>query len=1008
MIRRQFPKNVHLLLVAMLLGIWMLWMPKAFNAASSDAATPHRVHIAFGFHANLYHSFRGDTNDENGFGQDIRVIRHTIEALDRFNRQGIDVHAVWDFDSLFSLQEILPVYAPDIIKDVRRRVRDNGDDVILMSYNNGMMSAMTDREFMTSMERAISNDKGSGVRDLFGRVAPVVRPQEMMTTPGNFKRYRQLGIDAVSLYYSATPFDGFRMFSRPLSPAEAHNPITYRNPDSGESITILPTYHAGDLVENVSLRHWAQRLHQLQAEGAIDRDVLIFINFDADAEFWTGAQLPAALKWLPNTGGIAQLVESVADLSFVTFSNISDYLADHGPAGTVSFNQDTADGSFNGYNSWAEKASTSDYWTRIERNRNAHRKARRILAIAKDSPVPPALGDLLYGAFELRLRALSTTNFGLATPFLSRPREKVMDALMTRLDWYTDQIDTQVDTLADQLIDRVIHQAETGAAMVPPGRVVDTFVHLESAGGGDRLLTFGVPASTDAPGDYVIAAPNGRRIAARIEKREATANDHARITLRIDGAAAMPDGVYWLCRAEPVGHPPASAVHSVHADARQLFNDVLRIDIDDRGHVAGVSRNGVRQLGTGSLIPSMVYHGERLQPERLTVTVTADGSRGVGEVRLHGPWPGPPGVTRSPGWVDYRLRLVENIPFLFVDGTLRYPDTRRTSVLQADKPMLARKIDDGWQSVAPIELRFTPTASTSHPFVIQKRNYLDQKSSYPVDYYRHAPENRNVANINNHITAAYAGVTTNGRGMAVAMNTAVQANFAFCPFQMAHHPETGAFTLRANPFGTYSGNQLLPPTRGNRLGYEAVLLSAPQLQSAAPTYNGTTDRFELMVAFFEADAIPHAIGDDLVAFARRPLTIASHRTSSAAPPEPPDLAPAGLLVLPDQGAMVFHWDTPASPVTRYRLQLKSLTGDWEKIETTTSRTLRVAAAEFPDGQTFQATVQSLTSNGRLSPASEAIRFRPGPPEDKGLDIPPRFMARVLWTQVSTWVRQNLL
>jgi len=29
-----------------------------------------KVCVAFGFHVNLYHSFRGDTNDKNGFGKD--------------------------------------------------------------------------------------------------------------------------------------------------------------------------------------------------------------------------------------------------------------------------------------------------------------------------------------------------------------------------------------------------------------------------------------------------------------------------------------------------------------------------------------------------------------------------------------------------------------------------------------------------------------------------------------------------------------------------------------------------------------------------------------------------------------------------------------------------------------------------------------------------------------------------------------------------------------------------
>ena len=97
-----------------------------------------------------------------------------------------------------------------------------------------------------------------------------------------------------------------------------------------------------------------------------------------------------------------------------------------------------------------------------------------------------------------------------------------------------------------------------------------------------------------------------------------------------------------------------------------------------------------------------------------------------------------------------------------------------------DKPMLARRIDRGWEAVAPLELRFSPRARTDAPFFIHKRNFLGKEAAYPVDYFRHSPKNLNVASINNHITAEYAGVTTSGSGMAVAMNTGVNANFAFC------------------------------------------------------------------------------------------------------------------------------------------------------------------------------------------------------------------------------------
>ena len=145
---------------ALVLAVTLLWLPRAFGPDSS-AAVPHKVHIAFGFHVNLYHSFRGDTNDQNGFGQDNRVIRHTIRELDHYNRSGVPVSAVWDFDNLFSLEQLLPGHAPDIIQAVQRRVRENRDDVILMSYNNGLASAMNHEEFMAAVEMAISNERAA-------------------------------------------------------------------------------------------------------------------------------------------------------------------------------------------------------------------------------------------------------------------------------------------------------------------------------------------------------------------------------------------------------------------------------------------------------------------------------------------------------------------------------------------------------------------------------------------------------------------------------------------------------------------------------------------------------------------------------------------------------------------------------------------------------------------------------------------------------------------------------
>lgn len=398
----------------------IIFVPKLWLLSKS---TPYKVYLAFGFHGNLYHSFRIDTNDEAGFGRDIRVMRHIIQTFDEFNKKGIPAKAIWDIENLFSLQETLPKHAPDIIQSIQRRVKENGDEVILMSYNNGLVSALTKKEFKDVIQRAIRNPQKSGVEDLFGSWSPIVRPQEMMSTPGNFALYKELGIDTISLYYSAIPFDSFRVFSRPLSKKEAHNPLIYFNPETKEEIQLIPTYNIGDLVENVSLRNWVQSLHKEQLKGTIDQDVILFINFDADDNYWTGLNLPNYLKWLPNTRGIAQLLEEVSDLEYVQFTTLQEYLKSHPPVSKVSFGQDTADGSFDGYNSWSEKSYSHDFWTEVIQDRRTHTIIQKIFNNLIKSSIPENIQEELQNSYEKRLRLTSTTNFGMATPFLARDRE---------------------------------------------------------------------------------------------------------------------------------------------------------------------------------------------------------------------------------------------------------------------------------------------------------------------------------------------------------------------------------------------------------------------------------------------------------------------------------------------------------------------------------------------------------------------------------------------------------
>lgn len=203
-----------------------------------------KIHVAYGFHVNCYHSYRGDTNDNLGFGSDIRIIRKIIDVLNRLNEQGIPVKGTWDIENFFSLEQILPQYAPDIIDGIRQRVKLYGDENIIMGYSNGALGAMTEDELRASVEWAITNPQGSGLQDLFGSCEKIVRPQEVMFTPSQVHTYRQLGVQALCLYYSCVPFDAFRTLIPRLPDALAFNPLTYTY--DGDSITVLPTYSNSD------------------------------------------------------------------------------------------------------------------------------------------------------------------------------------------------------------------------------------------------------------------------------------------------------------------------------------------------------------------------------------------------------------------------------------------------------------------------------------------------------------------------------------------------------------------------------------------------------------------------------------------------------------------------------------------------------------------------------------------------------------------------------------------
>jgi len=402
-----------------------------------------KIYFCPRFHVNFYHSYRGDTADEQGFGKDIRIIRGILDDLDALQREGLAVHCAWDFDNVFSLGTLIPRHAPDILKRIKERVASDLDEIHVMSWNNGLLSAHTTEEFKLAIGWALKAPDGSGNIDVFGTCTSIVRPQECMVTPSHLKLYKQVGVDTISVYYSAIPFNGFGSFVPKLGVNQRYNPLLLVDENSGESIRLLPAINQGDLAEyGLSARRMLKHIRRGQLNLTKPSDIIVVLDMDADDTFWEGFLPPALGFAIPSFAGLYRLVKSVAGLGYVSFIKPSEYLAEHKNAATISFGQDLADGSFDGYASWAEKYENHLLWTMVTQARSSWEAAKSLvmasgkLAVSVEddfhqwsSTLPEELQHLAMQAIRTRLQVLSTTHFGLSAPVLNVRRLQTAIAL---------------------------------------------------------------------------------------------------------------------------------------------------------------------------------------------------------------------------------------------------------------------------------------------------------------------------------------------------------------------------------------------------------------------------------------------------------------------------------------------------------------------------------------------------------------------------------------------------
>ncbi|MBN2385379.1 MAG: fibronectin type III domain-containing protein [Anaerolineales bacterium] len=946
----------------------------------------YKVYLTLGFHINFYHSWRGDTPDEAGFGTDMRVLRGVLDILDRANATGLQARGYWDTEVYWTFQEILPRHCPDILERMQRRVAAGLDEIILGPFNNGANHAATSDEFQAAVAWAIENPWGSGLSQLFSRVAPFYRPQECMFTTGQEKILKECGVAGLLLYYALVPFNTLGAFIPALPLAQRYNPFWFRSHEDQPRLVVFPCLSAADVFEFASLENMLCDLHDRQLRGEIQSDVLIHLNEDADLETWLPLRLPRLLAWFPNTGGLQEQITLVNKYPWAEFTVPSAYLADHPPQDEVLVRQDLADGGFDGNYSWAEKYASLGTWTLLERSRLASLRAES-LAARTGLDLRTALWDGRNSSFFQRLIGLTTTHFGMSTPVINEERQARAFAILGEAAEQAEAAERQAarrwktaappPTAQDILYDFEL-------IPMPPARDLP----IQEGRTAVRLPVV-LPAGVEA---VRVEDRGGQPVQAALTDLGPLAGGRRRAEIRFIAEIGAGSAARFRVRPGQPAGPPAPVT--------RLQNEWLEVVFSEEHGIEALQHNGVAIGGPEFLRPFVSYRTRR----RPVVYPAADfrfeplqneAWDGLSRVRLKAaiPMRTPRGEYTSQ--LTCTFTLFDGLPQLYVDVEAAYAYTPPTELIHTMVQKLRRRMDLRWVEVAPFQLTPRLAPPDGRPLRVWKHNYLGITSYYDLDYGRINPRNRQLDAFNHQVTAGWVAISDGRHGLLVGEDAGALASMAFCPLRLRERD--GGQIVSLNPFGSYHGRQFdYTHLGGSGIGAAILQSFSGALNPNGPSYNGQTLRFALLLAPYTGDAPPidlqvraglhfyppgvvvHTSPEDLPADTADDLRrfIAAEEIRARLDSDTPLDPPTAFLANPATGAAVLVWDAPRRcPVTGYEAAWR-LAGDRQWTLVPASTLTRLQISDLEDGKKVVFKVRAVCG-ARRSPWTEQQACVPG-------------------------------
>jgi hypothetical protein len=841
-----------------------------------------------------------------------------------------------------------------------------------------------------ALEYALENPYGSGLKQLFGEVAPYYRPQEAVYTPGTTQALLDAGFEGVILYYSDVPFNSISAMVPALPPEQRYNPLWMRSRPEEPPIVLLPAISPADLVNSVSLEKLMLDLRKLQTSGQVAQDMLIHINFDTDSETWLPLEIPKLLRWFPNSGGLLEYIQAVNKYDWAAFTLPSEYMRTHQPQGEVLVRQDLADGGFDGNYSWAEKYTSLENWSKLERSRLHSYRAMQLgqsLPTIMLKEIQARLWEGEDSSFFLRQIGLSTTHFGMSTPVINEERQAKADALLSKAE-------------------AISLEAEREAAAYHQNQAVDL--------DGDALYVFEVYDFDREGRELIEGLPTPVRIPLILPDGVAavkvTGSDGARVPASLINKRFLPDGsrsaelllVTTLDKNERKTFRVYDApLRSGGQAMEQLSNDWLTLDLSTESGIAALHYEGQQMGGAQFLDPFITYKdGKRNRRWEANGFAFADLSSeswdGMQRARLRTEIPMDTPQGRFTSDFEYTFTVLDDLPYAIVDVEAHYASTPPNDIIHTLQQKLRRMLDLNWVEVAPFQLNPSIHASGDHPLRVWKHNYLGVTSFYDLNYGQINPRNRDLDSFNHQVTAGWVAVSNGDKGLLLGQNAEVLSSMAFAPMRLRE--VKGEQHLSINPFGSYHGRQIdYSHLGGLGIGADITVAASGSLRPNGPSYNGQTVRFSLLLAPYRGDEPPQSLQDSAAAYFYPPgvVYLQTPQTVQALLPDEiraqvaaaelaerlaspaPVLQPAGFLANPVDQAIELVWDLCRDErVQGYEIRWSNAHGeDWQHI--VLERIKRWIVPDLMNGQDYTFQVRALSPAG-ISEWSAPMAAQPGP------------------------------